>query len=66
MPRYVPERALGDLACPYTGGFESFLRRNRDRLVADPRLAAELDSRDDPEHREAVLAQEEKRGSTPP
>lgn len=64
--RYVPERALGDLACPYTGGFESFLHRNRDRLVADPRLAAELDSRDDPEHREAVLAQEEKRGSTPP
>ncbi|GGO19464.1 cryptochrome/photolyase family protein [Micromonospora parathelypteridis] len=64
--RYAPERALGDLACPYTGGFESFLHRNRDRLVADPRLAAELARRDDPEHREAVLAQEEKRGSTPP
>ncbi|MGQ5264536.1 cryptochrome/photolyase family protein [Micromonospora sp. ZYX-F-536] len=64
--RYAPERALGDLACPYTGGFESFLHRNRERLVADPRLAAELARRDEPEHREAVLAQEEKRGSSPP
>ena len=64
--RYVPERALGDLACPYTGGFESFLHRNRERLVADPRLAAELARRDEPEHREAVVAQEEKRGSTAP
>ncbi|MFC4016958.1 cryptochrome/photolyase family protein [Micromonospora sp. GCM10011542] len=64
--RYSPERALGDLACPYTGGFESFLYRNRERLVADPRLAAELTRRDEPEHREAVLAQEEKRGSTAP
>lgn len=64
--RYTPERALGELACPYTGGFESFLHRNRDRLVADPRLAAELARRDEPEHRDAVLAQEEKRGSSPP
>ncbi|MEV4201327.1 cryptochrome/photolyase family protein [Micromonospora globbae] len=64
--RYSPERALGDLACPYTGGFETFLHRNRARLADDPRLAAELLRRDDPEHREAVLAQEEKRGSTPP
>ncbi|MGK5740509.1 cryptochrome/photolyase family protein [Micromonospora sp. URMC 103] len=64
--RYTPERALGDLACPYTGGFETFLHRNRERLVDDPRLAAELLRRDDPEHREAVLVQEEKRGSTPP
>ncbi|MFC0506246.1 cryptochrome/photolyase family protein [Micromonospora costi] len=64
--RYTPERALGDLACPYTGGFETFLHRNRERLLDDPRLAAELARRDDPEHREAVLAQEEKRGSTPP
>ncbi|MEU4474557.1 cryptochrome/photolyase family protein [Micromonospora sp. NPDC023888] len=64
--RYTPERALGDLACPYTGGFESFLHRNRVRLTTDARLAAELARRDEPEHREAVLAQEEKRGSTPP
>ncbi|MET7964735.1 cryptochrome/photolyase family protein [Micromonospora zamorensis] len=64
--RYAPERALGELACPYTGGFESFLHRNRGRLVGDPRLAAELARRDEPEHREAVLAQEEKRGSAPP
>ncbi|MEU7754212.1 cryptochrome/photolyase family protein [Micromonospora sp. NPDC049171] len=64
--RYTPERALGDLACPYTGGFESFLHRNRARLLTDARLAAELERRDEPEHREAVLAQEEKRGSTPP
>ncbi|GGM24932.1 cryptochrome/photolyase family protein [Micromonospora yangpuensis] len=64
--RYVPERALGDLACPYTGGFESFLHRNGARLADDPRLTAELAARDDPEHREAVLAQEEKRGDNPP
>lgn len=64
--RYAPERALGDLACPYTGGFEMFLHRNRGWLVDDPRLAAELIRRDEPEHRDAVLAQEEKRGSTAP
>ncbi|MEH0985829.1 cryptochrome/photolyase family protein [Micromonospora sp. CPCC 205556] len=65
--RYQPERALGELACPYTGGFDAFLHRNRARLAADPRLAAELAARDDdPEHREAVLAQEEKRGDGPP
>ncbi|MEU6202714.1 cryptochrome/photolyase family protein [Micromonospora musae] len=64
--RYSPERALGDLACPYTGGFEMFLHRNRARLVDDPRLAAELACRNEPEHRDAVLAQEEKRGSTAP
>ncbi|WP_432895951.1 cryptochrome/photolyase family protein [Micromonospora matsumotoense] len=64
--RYQPDRELGDLACPYTGGFAAFLHRNRAKLVADPRLAAELAARDDPQHREAVLAQEEKRGSNPP
>ncbi|MFC0007685.1 cryptochrome/photolyase family protein [Micromonospora siamensis] len=64
--RYQPQRVLGDLACPYTGGFEAFLQRNRERLAGDPRLAAELADRDDPERREAVLAQEEKRGSNPP
>ncbi|MEU7957470.1 cryptochrome/photolyase family protein [Micromonospora humida] len=64
--RYQPDRELGDLACPYTGGFAAFLHRNRERLVGDPRLAAELAARDDPELREAVLAQEEKRGSNPP
>ncbi|MFF5175739.1 cryptochrome/photolyase family protein [Micromonospora sp. NPDC000089] len=64
--RYQPERALGDLACPYTGGFEAFLHRNREKLAADPRLAAELAARDDPQRRDEVLAQEEKRGSTPP
>ncbi|MFJ6197890.1 cryptochrome/photolyase family protein [Micromonospora sp. NPDC092111] len=64
--RYQPDRTLGDLACPYTGGFDAFLHRNREKLVADPRLAAELTSRDDPEQRDAVLAQEEKRGSTAP
>ncbi|RKN37836.1 cryptochrome/photolyase family protein [Micromonospora endolithica] len=64
--RYDPTRVLGDLACPYTGGFEAFLHRNGERLLGDPRLAAELADRDDPERREAVLAQEEKRGSTAP
>jgi deoxyribodipyrimidine photolyase-related protein len=64
--RYQPETALGDLACPYTGGFDAFLHRNRHRLAGDPRLAAELAERDDPQLREAVLAQEDKRGSSPP
>ncbi|MBY8874939.1 cryptochrome/photolyase family protein [Micromonospora sp. PLK6-60] len=64
--RYQPERVLGDAACPYSGGFEAFLHRNRERLAGDPRLAAELADRDDPQRREAVLAQEEKRGANPP
>ncbi|WFE92769.1 cryptochrome/photolyase family protein [Micromonospora sp. WMMD987] len=64
--RYRPDRELGDDACPYTGGFAAFLHRNRETLVTDPRLAAELAARDDPNHWEAVLAQEEKRGGSPP
>jgi deoxyribodipyrimidine photolyase-related protein len=64
--RYQPERALGDLACPYTGGFESLLHRHPGRLTQDPRLAAELAARADPERRESVLAQEDKRGADPP
>ncbi|SBT39141.1 cryptochrome/photolyase family protein [Micromonospora auratinigra] len=64
--RYVPKEALGDPACPYTAGFEAFLHRNRERLAADPRLAAELAERADPARRDAVLAQEERRGATAP
>ncbi|WP_229401639.1 cryptochrome/photolyase family protein [Micromonospora okii] len=64
--RYQPDTALGELACPYTAGFGAFLHRNRDRLDTDPRLAAELAERDDPQMRQAVLAQEDKRGSSPP
>ncbi|MFI0797115.1 cryptochrome/photolyase family protein [Micromonospora rubida] len=64
--RYRPDTVLGDLACPYTGGFDAFLHRNRGRLAGDPRLAAELAEREDPQVREAVLAQEDKRGGSPP
>ncbi|MFI7209997.1 cryptochrome/photolyase family protein [Micromonospora maritima] len=64
--RYEPAAALGDDACPYTAGFETFLHRNRERLSADPRLAAELAERTDPQRRDAVLAQEEKRGDEAP
>ncbi|WP_320069809.1 cryptochrome/photolyase family protein [Micromonospora sp. RTGN7] len=64
--RYQPDVVLGDVACPYTGGFDAFLHRNRGRLAGDPRLAAELDERDDLQVREAVLAQEDKRGAGPP
>ncbi|GHJ12844.1 MULTISPECIES: cryptochrome/photolyase family protein [unclassified Micromonospora] len=64
--RYVPKQVLGDDACPYTGGFEAFLHRNRERLAGDPRLAADLAARTDPQRRDAVLAQEEKRGDEAP
>ncbi|WP_091071543.1 cryptochrome/photolyase family protein [Micromonospora humi] len=67
--RYVPKETLGDDACPYTGGFEAFLHRNRERLAGDPRLAtelAELAEHADPQRRDAVLAQEEKRGDEAP
>ncbi|WP_089155546.1 cryptochrome/photolyase family protein [Micromonospora sp. NBS 11-29] len=64
--RYVPKETLGDDACPYTGGFEAFLHRNRERLAGDPRLAAALAERTDPRRRDAVLAQEEKRGDDAP
>lgn len=64
--RYEPDVALGDTACPYTGGFEAFWHRNRERLAADPRLAGTLAGRDDPQRRDAVLAQEDKRGSEAP
>lgn len=65
--RYRPQEALGEQACPYTGGFEAFLHRHRARLAGDPRLAAELARRvDSPERRDALVVQEEKRDGTPP
>ncbi|MBO4205899.1 cryptochrome/photolyase family protein [Micromonospora echinofusca] len=64
--RYDPGQRLGDRACPYTGGYESFLHRNRDRLVGDPGMAGPLDRLAGLGDREAVLAQEEKRLLDPP
>ncbi|WBB80763.1 cryptochrome/photolyase family protein [Micromonospora sp. WMMD882] len=63
---YRPEQTLGATACPYTGGFAAFLHRHHARLADDPRLAGELARQVDPRRRDAVLRQEERRGSAAP
>ncbi|WDZ83203.1 cryptochrome/photolyase family protein [Micromonospora cathayae] len=63
--RYRPEQAVGPDACPFTGGFEAFLDRNRTRLAGDPRFAAALAGRDD-RARHGAAPQEEAREHAAP
>ncbi|MFB9234927.1 cryptochrome/photolyase family protein [Plantactinospora siamensis] len=64
--RYDPRRGLGDDACPFTGGFTSFLHRNQNRLRDNPRMLAAVRRLGSEDDLPGVLAQEEKRGSNPP
>ncbi|NEK86854.1 cryptochrome/photolyase family protein [Blastococcus saxobsidens] len=64
--RYDPRKRLGDDACPFTAGYWAFLDRTRDRLAGNHRMRRPLQGLDRLADLEAVVAQEQDRGTTPP
>lgn len=64
--RYSPTVRVGVQACPFTAGYWAFLDRNQAALAANPRLAQPLGGLRRLADREALVAQEEARGTEPP
>ena len=64
--RYDPRKRLGEDACPYTAGYWAFLDRNRERLAGNFRMRRPLQGLDRLADLEAVVEQEQHRGTEPP
>lgn len=64
--RYDPRMLLGTHACPFTAGYWAFLDGARERLRGNVRMSRALRQLDRLDDLPAVLAQEERRGSSPP
>jgi deoxyribodipyrimidine photolyase-related protein len=64
--RYRPDVRVGDDACPYSAGYWWFLDRNRERLTPNRRMTQPLAGLARLRDREALVEQEELRGTTPP
>ena len=64
--RYDPTRRTGDDACPFTGGYWAFLDRNRALLRTNHRVAQPLRNLDRLGDVDEVVAQVQRRASSPP
>lgn len=64
--RYDPRKRLGDDACPYTAGYWAFLDRTRDRLAGNQRMRRALQGLDRLADLDAVVEQEQHRGTSLP
>ncbi|WP_127550134.1 cryptochrome/photolyase family protein [Actinoplanes sp. OR16] len=64
--RYNPKIRLGDDACPYTAGYWSFLARHEQDLAGNHRMRRPLHGLGRLSDLEAVIEQEESRGSRAP
>jgi deoxyribodipyrimidine photolyase-related protein len=56
---------VGENACPLTAGYWWYLHRNRERLEGNPRMTRALGGLDRLRDLDALVAQEERRGSEP-
>ncbi len=63
---YRPSVRVGSLACPYSAGYWWFLHRHRPELTGNHRLAQPLHGLDRLADLEALVAQEQHRGSAAP
>ena len=63
---YDPKVRVGPTACPFTAGYWAFLARNADRLRGNHRMRQALAGLARLRDREAVLAEDERRGTAPP
>ncbi len=61
-----PDVRVGEDACPFTAGYWWFLHRQRERLQGNHRMARPLQGLDRLSDLEALVEQEESRGSDPP
>lgn len=64
--RYRPDVRVGEDACPFSAGYWWFLDRTRERLAPNRRMAQPLAGLGRLRDREALVEQEELRGSAPP
>jgi deoxyribodipyrimidine photolyase-related protein len=64
--RYDPRVRVGDDACPYTAGYWAFLQRNRTALQGNHRMRQPIRGLDRLSDLDALVAQEEARGSRAP
>jgi deoxyribodipyrimidine photolyase-related protein len=64
--RYRPTQRVGEQACPFTGGYWSFMSHNRERLAANRRLARPLASMRRLRDLDEVIAQQQRLGNEPP
>ncbi|MEV1333846.1 cryptochrome/photolyase family protein [Micromonospora costi] len=64
--RYDPKQRAGETACPYTAGYWAFLDRNRDRMPANARMARQMAQLNRLRDVDEILAQEKRRGTSPP
>jgi deoxyribodipyrimidine photolyase-related protein len=64
--RFNPRKRVGEDACPFTAGYWWFLDRHRDRLEGNPRMRRAVAGLDRLGDVDALVAQEEKRGSRAP
>ena len=63
---YDPKVRVGEKACPFAAGYWAFLHRNRERLTGNHRMAQPLRGLDRLRDLEALVVQEEERGSQAP
>ncbi|MGX6605058.1 cryptochrome/photolyase family protein [Micromonosporaceae bacterium Da 78-11] len=64
--RYDPKVRVGDDACPYTAGYWAFVSRHEQRLAANPRMRPPVRGLHRLTDLDALLDQEEERGSRAP
>ena len=63
---FDPKVRVGPDACPYTAGYWWFLHRHRERFAANPRMRRPVQGLDRLGDLDDVVAQESRRGSSPP
>lgn len=63
---YDPKVRVGPRACPFTAGYWAFLARNAERLRGNHRMRQPLAGMTRLRDLDAVVAQEERRGTAPP
>jgi deoxyribodipyrimidine photolyase-related protein len=64
--RFDPRKRVGEDACPFTAGYWWFLDRNRERLEGNHRMRQAVAGLDRLEDLDALVAQEDQRGSRAP
>ena len=64
--RYDPKKRTGPDACPFTAGYWSFMARNADEFAGNHRMAQPLAGMRRLADLDAVVAQEEQRGTAAP
>jgi deoxyribodipyrimidine photolyase-related protein len=64
--RFDPRKRVGEDACPFTAGYWWFLDRNRERLEGNHRMRQAVAGLDRLKDLDALVAQEDQRGSRAP